>query len=186
MSNKKDLERKTKKIGGDALRRRLLEDDAFKRYKILVKTFKEKYDLESMLEEAHTMHDGRMSRNLKGTNPGPQKIADAALQDGSHRSRMAAMYARMIERRDLLEITVNAAKAHIASNYGDDIPGFRTKGERSAFLDTYVSGGVKLLARIETILKVLENYIKDIDQMHFQLKLAHQTLALVYDKNKEM
>ncbi len=185
MSNKKDAAKK-EKVGGDRLRKQLLNDDAFKRYKVLVKTLKEKYDFDAMLDEVHTLHDGRMSRNLKGTNPGPQKIADAALQDGSYRSRMASLYARMIERRDLLEITVSAAKAHIQSNYGNDLPGFRTKGERSAYLDSYVAGGVKLLSRIDTLLKVIENYIKDIDQMHFQLKLAHQTLALVYDKNKEM
>ena len=186
MSSKKDLEKKTKKIGGDALKKVLLKDDAFLKYRRLVKSMREKYDLDAMLEEVHTMHDGRSSRNLKGTNPGPQKIADAALQDGSYRSRMAAMYARLIERKDLLEITINAAKMHIASEYGTAIPSFKTKGERASFLDTYVAGGVKALSRIETILKVLETYIKDIDNMHFQLKLAHQTLALVYDKNKEM
>jgi hypothetical protein len=186
MSSKKDAAKKNKKLGGDNLKAALLKDDAFKRYKQMVKNIREKYDLDEMLEEAHTLHDGRSARGLKGTNPGPQKIADAALQDGSNRSRMASMYARLVERHDLLEIAVTAAKMHIASEYGDAIPGFRTKGERSAFLDTYVASGVKLLSRIETILKVLENYIKDIDQMHFQLKLAHQTLALVYDKNKEM
>ena len=186
MASKKESKRKTKDIGGDVLKARLLQDDAFRKYKQILKSMKEKHDLEDLLNEATTMHNGRLSRTLKGTNPGPQKIADAALQDGSHRGRLSAMYATLIRQRDLLEIAVNAAKIHITAQYGEDIPGFRTKGERSAYLDHYVSGGVKFLANIDSILKVLETYIKDIDNMHFQLKLAFQTLSLVYDKNKEM
>jgi hypothetical protein len=186
MSTKKDLLRKKKKLGGDELRVALLKDDAFKKYRILVKNTRERFDLDAMLEEANTLHKGRPSRNLKGTNPGTQRISDSALTDGSYRSRMVEMYCRLGTACDLLDITIKAAKTHIASSYGDDIPTFRTKVERSAFLDTYVTSGVELMAKMESIRRVLENYIKDIDQTHFQLKLSFQALALTHDKNKEM
>lgn len=184
--NKKELALKKKKVGGDALFRKLVDDDAFKKYKRIVKSIQERYDLEALMEEANALHSGRSSRNLKGTNPGGQKIADAALLDGSYRSRMSQIMVNLFRQRDLLEISIQAAKAHIVKNYSDVIPAYRTKAERSTFLDTYVAKGVTMLSNIESVIKCLELLIKDIDQMSFTLRLSYQCVELVADKRREL
>jgi hypothetical protein len=184
--NKKELESKKKKIGGGALFRKLANDDAFKKYRRIVKAIKENYDLEAIMEEAHTLHSGRSSRNLKGTNPGGQKIADAALLDGSYRSRMSQLLVKLFRQRDLLEISIQAAKAHIVKDYGDSMPTYRTKAERSNALDIYVASGVTMLSNIESVIRCLELLIKDIDQMSFTLRLSYQCVEIVADKRREL
>lgn len=188
MASKKDKEKKRKQLGGEELKAALLKDDAFKKYRRMVKSISEKLDIEALSEEADNLHEGRPSRNLKGTNPGGQKISDAALHDGSNRSRLARIYTKLLAKRDLLDIAVAAAKMHVLRNYRDylDLSEYRTKQERSEVVNVYVSRGLTLIANINSLLSRLDVYIKDIDQMHFQLKLSYNALALLHDKNKEL
>lgn len=182
MANKKELNKKSKKIelGGDRLKMSLLEDDTYKKYRTIVKTIKDKIDIDDVDQEINRLHSGRISRTLYGTTPGGDVIMKAALQDSSHRSRMAEIKVRISKQSDILDITLDATRIYLARHYAGEIADIRTKGERDGFFNTYLTAGVALHARLKSLLDRIDILLKDIDQAGFSLKHCVDILELIY------
>jgi len=184
MANKKDLLRKKKaELGGDALKQSLLRDDTYKKYRNIVKTIKDKIDIEDIDSEIDRLHNGRLSRTLYGTTPGGNDIMKAALQDASHRSRMAQIRVRVTKQADLLDITLDATRIYLARHYAEEIADIRTKGERDGYFNTYLAAGVTLYAKLRSLLDRIDTYLKDIDQTGFSLKHCIDILELIYHQS---
>ena len=185
MANKKDLNRKKKKqeLGGEQFKAYLLKDDNFKKYRNIVKSIKDKINVDDIDDEIMRLHSGRILRTLKGTSPGAEKIQSAALQDSSHRSRLAEIRVRVTKQADLLELTIEATRIYLAREFKDELPDIRTKGERVSFLNTYLARGIDLHSQLEALLSRIDTIIKDIDQGSFTLRHCIDLLTLVYSHN---
>lgn len=180
MANKKDLKRKRVELGGDQLKRKLLEDDTYKKYRNIVKTIKNKIDIEGIDEEIMRLHSGRISRTLYGTTPGGDKVMNAALQDASHRSRMAEIKVRISKQADILDITLDASRIYLSREFADEMPTIRTKGERVSYFDHYLSAGIVLHAKLNSLMSRIDILLKDIDQTSFSLQRCVDILELVH------
>jgi hypothetical protein len=185
MANKKDSKRKKEELGGEHLKMSLLKDDTYKKYLKIVKTIRDKIDLEDLDDEMTRLHSGRISRTLYGTTPGGDKIMKAALQDSSVRSRLAEIRVRVTKQADLLDITLKATRIHLANSFRDEVDDLRTKGERGAFFDGHLQKGVSLLARMNSFTSRVDTIVKDIDQTGFSLKHAVDILELIYSRNND-
>lgn len=180
MANKKEQSRKSKEVGGESLKRSLLEDDTYKRYRNIVKAIKDKIIVDDMDDEINRLHSGRISRTLYGTTPGGDKIMNAALQDASHRSRMAEIRVRVSKQADLLDITLEATRIYLARQFADEVPDIRTKSERMAYFDAHLTNGIVLHSKLKSLISRIDVLIKDVDQTGFSLKHCVDILELVY------
>jgi hypothetical protein len=182
MANKKELTKKKKKkeLGGDVLKMSLLADDTYKKYKNIVKTIKDRIDIDEIDAEIMRLHSGRISRTLYGTTPGGDRIMSAALQDSSHRSRMAEIRVRITKQADLLNITLDATRIHLSKAFADEMSDIRTKAERMGYFDTHLTIGIILHAKLDSLITRIDTLIKDIDQTSYTIQHAVKILELVY------
>lgn len=185
MANKKDLKKKKQEIGGDKLKMSLLKDDTFKRYRQIVKTIKDKIDLEELEDEMMRLHSGRISRTLYGTTPSGDKLQSASLQDSSNRSRLAEIQVRVTKQADILHIAMDATRIYLAGEFRDYVDDLKTKGERTAFFDGYLKNGVVLLAKMRSFSNRIDIIVKDIDQTGFSLKRSVDILELIYSRGND-
>lgn len=180
MANKKEHSKTKKALGGDRLKQYLLEDDTYKKYRNIIKSIKDKIDIEDTDAEVNRLHSGRISRTLYGTTPGGDQIMKAALQDSSHRSRLAEIKVRIIKQADLLDITLDATRIYLSRQFADEMPDIRTKAERISYFDHYLNAGVVLLAKLKSLMDRIDVILKDVDQTGFSLKHCVDILELVY------
>lgn len=172
-------------LGGDALRQSLKGDDTFLKYRRILKSIKSSLDVEKTYEEIKALHQGRISRNLYGTTPGADKITNAVLQDVRCRSRLAELALGTSRYHDMLDIAIDETRKYLVSKYGDEAPELRTKAERQAYFDVYLSSGLALKAQLSSLLDNIDRLIKDIDQTSFSFKHIIDCLELVYSKNND-
>ena len=104
----------------------------------------------------------------------------AALQDSSHRSRMAEIRVRISKQADILDITLDATRIYLAKQFADEMYDIKTKGERGEFFNPYLTSGLTLHAKLVSLMSRIDVLLKDIDQSGFSLKHCVDILELIY------
>lgn len=164
----------------EELKEALKEDTKFKQYRNIIKHIEKSYDFEELKSEARRLHEGRKSRTLSRV-PNADALYEATLQDASNRARLSRIMAQCVEQEGVVDDALDAIRAHLSITYSDSIPALKTKGERVAYLNKYLRSGVKMKSQLKTLMKVLEIYMKDIDQMGFALTNSREILKMIYD-----
>ena len=164
----------------------LSADKEFMRFRRIVKNIMERTDVEALYSECMGLHVGRKSRTLtKGSSAGPGQIADAVLQDNSYRSRFSEVRVQLTRTLGSLETIVDATKKYIAGEYSDYIPEFRAQAERRTYLDQYMRTAIKFQADIKNCIECIDILIKDIDNGHWNIKIAFECLVITHKGNTE-
>lgn len=176
---------KKEQLGGDALRRKLREDDTFLKYRRILKNIREKMDEEKFYEEVQSMHSGRTMRNLYGTTPGADKISNAVLQDVRVRSRLVELILKATRHHDMLDIVLDETRKYLATKYQDEVLDLRTKGERQSYFDIYLSAGITTKHNLSSMIEAANIVVKDIDQCSHSTRHLIECLELVVSRNND-
>lgn len=176
---------KKEQLGGDALRRKLREDDTFLKYRRILKNILTKMDEESFYQEIQTMHAGRSIRNLYGTTPSSDKLNNAVAQDVRCRSRLVEMILKATRHHDMLDIVLDETRKYLAAKYSEEVSDLRTKGERQTYFDTYLTSGITTKRHLTSMIEAANMVVKDIDQANFSTNHLTKILELVLAKNND-
>jgi hypothetical protein len=163
----------------------LKKDESFKKYRRIVKVISENVDVEKLDTEVMNLHAGRSSRRLYGSVPTADKMINAALQDGSNRSRIAEIRTELTKQLALVERATSTIKKYILNEFREQTSGLKTKGERMSYADQYVARGVALIGTLEDLISRCDFLIKDIDQMGFSLKVSMTALTILYSHKND-
>lgn len=174
---------KKEQLGGDALRRKLREDDVYKKYKRILANITEKLNPDDFYTEIKGLHSGRKMRNLYGTTPGADKIGDAVLQDVRCRSRLVELILKATKYHDNLDIALDETRKYLAHTFADDAPDLRTKAERQSYFDMYLTTGINVKAKLTSMIEAANLIVKDIDQCSHATRHLISCLELVLDRN---
>ena len=101
------------------------------------------------------------------------------MKDISYRSRMVEIRVNITERRDRLHTTIDVVRRHITVEYGSYSEVRSIAGKRQ-FFDRFFREGLELISRMDTIIDMLDHFIKDIDQAGYGLKNAVAILQMIY------
>lgn len=172
-------------LGGDALRRKLREDDTYLKYRRILKNIKEKMDSDKFYDEVDALHSGRSMRNLYGTTPGAEKISNAVLQDVRCRSRLVELILKATRHHDLLDIVLSETRKYLATKFVDDVVSLKTKAERMTYFDIYLSAGLETKANLMSMVEAANLIVKDIDQCSFATRHLVECLSLVMSHNND-
>lgn len=161
----------------------LRKDEAYKRYRSILSTVKESFDIEKHLKEAGYLHRKRKSRLLFETRVSPQKLQEAILIDLSNRSRLVEIKIMILNEQELLTTSISICKKHIRATYPDVLKEYgSTKEAQLLVVDKVFSVGLSTLAEIDKAVTILETLIKDIDQAGFGLRNVTETLKMLLER----
>lgn len=149
-------------------------------FKTVVETVKKRVDLDRGMEEALSLHAGRLSRNIRGERRySPKILIDASLQDLSYRSRLVEIRVKNDLQLATLREAIDAMRRHISTEYSEDLRDFATAEQRRSFVDRVLKNQKTFLAEGEAFIHTLDSLIKDIDQGGYNLKAIVECLKLL-------
>ena len=165
-----------------ALRRALREDDAYQKYRNILKMAVKTSTFASLVEEMETLHKGRKSRHLFLRPPSIEKTLDAAMQDSAYRSRCVEIVVIVSKTQRMLTSSVDSISNIIVAKYSHLMKELRTKGERDAAIASLLQPAYDKLAEIESIIEIAQYVIEDIDKTAWSYKTTVEGLKLMYDR----
>lgn len=165
------------------LRGLLLEirnDDKYTKFKRIVRVAGTRLNLTKDREEALALHTSRTSRTLHGSKRySPKDLIDATLTDGRTRSRLVEIRVKASNHIELLEEACDAMRHHLFTEYHEELKAFSTVDQRSALVKRVQRVALDLIAEGRTLLDMLDQIIKDIDQNGHSLRNAMELLKLL-------
>lgn len=167
------------------LRSLLKKDDTYKRYRAILKTVKESFDIEKHLKEAGYLHRKRKSRLLFEARVSPQKLQEAILIDMSSRSRMVEIRVMLLNEQELLSTAISLGKKHVRATYSDELKEYgSTKEAQVLVAERFFASGATVLSEIDKAISILDLFVKDIDQAGFGLRNVTETLKMVLERRE--
>ena len=151
----------------------------FKKYESILDLILKQFDAHALFEEAKALHAGRKSRNLKVKNIAPMTLAEANLQDVSHRARLVEVRVSITEHASSLATAIKAAKRATLIRYSPDIDVSGVTAKR-LYVERFFKEGEAYLAEMNMIMDSLDHFIKDIDQAGYAMKNTVALLNMVY------
>ena len=167
------------------IRDAIKSNDKFKSFRRIVKNIAEQVNIDKLHAEILRLHSGRKSRTLYLKRPGVDEVNDANLQDSSYRSRIAEIYVEVDYHLGMLEEALDAIRKHLMNEFRDNLESLKTKGERMAFADQYLTRGVSLAHKLKRLLRTADVILKDIDQQGFSFKNTIKTLEIHYSHRND-
>lgn len=162
------------------------ESSDYLRYKKVIDACKGAVNLSQLEKEAGYMHSKRESPKLYKVKLDPTTVAKAALLDLSTRARLTGIRADLHRQSEIIA-TANSRLRH----------GFRAQWEnklkrlagtaiqRTAIVSRLLADGEDLLSQIEATSKLLDSYIKDIDQAGYSLTNTTNLLKLLIERRDQ-
>lgn len=152
------------------LKKRLTKD---KRMVKLHSNFQElpqyRLPLKDLYEEVETIHKLRKTRSLNSKSKSlVQDLIKGMLDDGSKRSRLVEILMVCVKTTKQLEDTLVDLEGYLLMEYGGQIYGLKTKGERSQFIETHVFRQYRqYITRMGVVKDAAEFVIVDIDKFAY-------------------
>lgn len=165
-----------------SLKRKLKDDEVWVKYLNILRMAKT-LNFSNIETEVTNLHKGRLSRSLMVERPNPDKIMKAVLQDASHRSRLTEIINSATYQSRMLNFTLDALQSHISSEYKVELSYCSTKAEREAVINSLLATGYDKSDEFDTMVKLCDNIIKDIDQMSWSIKNIINVLTLITERS---
>lgn len=166
---------------------KLAEDAQWKRYKRIVENAREP-EFDKYLDEIRNMHKSRPVRilGLGSTTPSGKKLAKAAMVDQAYRSRCVELVVNVVVHRDALEQAISIIKKHIEGSYSDYMKSLGLRGitERRTLVNSLVSIASDLLSEMETLVRIGDIIIQDVDRASYALKHAVDSIQVALKREK--
>jgi hypothetical protein len=153
----------------------------YKRFKRIVAQVETRLNIEKDYEEAQSLHAGRTSRKLYGDRRySPKSLLDASSNDMGARSRLVEIRVRCSKQIDILHDACKAMRHSMLTNFSEQInKRFTTVGARTAFTDTMIARALEIQNEGQSLLKVLDALIEDIDKSGYHLSNMTDVLKLL-------
>ncbi len=168
-----------------SLLKQIRKDPQYDTFLRILETTRKKLDVEAAVEEAKGLHASRTSRSLSGADRySAKKIIDATLRDLSTRARLVEIRVANDRKLSHLKEAAEALRRYLSTEYVDELKeDFSTAGQRSSFVDRVLKNANALLAEGESLLSVLDFFIKDIDQSSHSVRHVVDCLKLLENKH---
>ena len=154
------------------------KDKRYKKLLHILEVAQSRIDVERDRNEAFTMHSGLLVRQLYGKNVfSTKKVLTAIAQLQANRSRLVEIRSRAAEHISYLHQGVVAFKRYCMANY--EFSGYKTKEQRDSLLDKPMRPVLDFIAEVDTLIDVLDTFIKDIDQAGFGVRNIVEVLKLL-------
>lgn len=159
---------------------RIREDETYRKYRRVIRTIADDVDMDKLLDEAQGLFRTRKSRALYGKRPGATDLYEVQQQEMMVRTRLAEMSAQIHLKIGMVERANKTIKNHLIAEYGVALKEYSaTAADRTAIIQSKLRGGISLLDRLETGVKVLDMLIKDLDQSGYGLRNSIDILKLL-------
>lgn len=161
------------------------EDDEYIKLKKISREEREKMKIDENRDEALLMMGTRPSRNIAAKKQfSARAIMEAMSTDMSVRSRLCEMRVRAKLHADILSDACNAMGHHIRVAYSDEFKKqYSTIDARKSFIAKLNQSALESLAKVDSLIDLLDQCIIDIDKTSFHLsKMAE--LIMFIDSNK--
>lgn len=154
------------------------KDRKYKKLLKILEVAQSRINVERDRNEAFTMHSGLLVRQLYGKNVfSTKRVLEATAQVQANRSRLVEIRSRATEHISYLHQGVIAFKRYCLSNY--EFSGYRTKEQRDAILDKPLRPILDFIAEVDTLIDILDQFIKDIDQAGHSIRHIVEVLKLL-------
>ena len=163
----------------------LLADQHYRSFRRIVKTIESTLDLDKYYEECVGLHDSRLSRTLVNKTVATDALSQAVRQDASFRARYTKIQVALTKQSGALEEAIKVTRRHLMSRYRSYTDHLGTKAERIDYMDRYLTRGKNLLSRMKTTIECISLLVKDVDALHWQMKIAYDCMELTYGKNSQ-
>lgn len=157
------------------------ESSDFKKFRKIVTQVESRLNVEKDYEEASALHAGRTTRKLYGDKRyAPKSIIDASSNDMAARSRLVEIRVRCSRQIDVLHDACKAMKHSMLTNFSTEInKRFTTVGARTAFAETMIARALEIQHEGQSLIKVLDSLIEDIDKSGYHLSNLTDVLKLL-------
>jgi hypothetical protein len=148
-------------------------DERMKKFKNMLKKGAYSIDVDALKEEVKTIHATRDVRRLKTKEVIEQfqsKVISARLQNQTYRSRLTEITVTCFEATNTLKDHMDALRKHMRYEYRQQLSQYRTKDERKEVIDNELEKGIRLLSRINNLVKIVEIILKDVDEASWMVK----------------
>lgn len=150
------------------LGKRIRADPSYQKYRNVMEMLPQRFNLEHALTEAKSLYAQREVPRLPSV-ANADKVYSAQTKDMVLRARLTKIQMDLLEERSHLDTTLKAIRGHLRTTYAVEIEERAGKlvEERKAFVDRFLRVGIELHDRMETVHKIIDGFIKDIDQSGF-------------------
>lgn len=155
-------------------------DEEYKKFKRIVEQTQSRLNIVADLNEAFALHTSRLSPTMYDKKQFSAKsILEAHAKDLQARSRMETLRSKATLHLSYLDAAEKALTDYVVDKYKEHMSDFSNQEQRKAFLGRVLKTAAAISKEGETMLKILDNLIKDIDQAGFQLKGMLSALELI-------
>jgi hypothetical protein len=155
-------------------------DPKYKKFARIVQRVSDRLDIEKDRTEALALHASRSSRALHGGKRySPKALIDASLQDLHARSRLVEIRVKASNHIEVLDDGCDAIKHHLLTQYNQELRPFGTEAQRQALIKRVQRQALDLMVEGKSLLDMLDQIIKDIDQASYSLRATLDSLKLL-------
>lgn len=158
----------------------LRKDKKYKKLSQVLEVAQQRINVEQDRVQAFSLHAGLESRSLYGKRAlSPKAVLSATSQMMANRSRLVEMRARATENISYLHQACKEFKRYALTAYEDEFKDYRTKEQRDALLDVVMRPALEFIGEADTLIDILDNLIKDIDQSGHSVRHIVDILKLL-------
>jgi hypothetical protein len=155
-------------------------DPKYKRFARIIQRVSDRVDIEKDKAEALALHASRTSRSLYGGKRySPKALIDASLTDLSARARLVEIRVKASGHVEVLEQACEAMRHHLLTEYNQEIRMYSTEAQRNALIKRIQRTALDFMAEAKSLLDMLDQIIKDIDQASYALRATLDSLKLL-------
>jgi hypothetical protein len=164
----------------DNLLKTIRADPKYKKFKLVVQRASERLKIENDRNEALALHLARTSGTLYGKKQySARSLLEAEANDMAARSRWVHIRVQASIHLNLLDEACDAIKRHIFTQYYDELRGFSNEQQRKALVERVQGVAMDLITDGKSLLEMLDQLIKDVDQSNFSMGRMVDLLELV-------
>ena len=165
-----------------------LKDDKLKLFLTKIKKGVYAIDTEKYMNEVKTIHATRMIHTLSKQDIfGSQKaIVDCILENQAKRSRLVTIKSECIRKQNVLQEKIEVYSKYLKAQYANQLRlEFSTQQARNDAVESLFADAKSNTNSIETLIKVIDLIIVDIDQAAWAMKSLVEILKINANKFNE-
>jgi hypothetical protein len=172
--------RKSEEVDLEELLKTIQVDPKFKKFRLILKTTRERLKIERDRNEALGLMANRSSRALHGRKQySPKAIMEATANDLQARARLVEIRVKAKIHIDLMEEACDAIKNHLLTEYNEDMRKYGTVEQRKALIERVQGSAKTFVVEGLALIEMLDQIVKDIDQASYHLRYLVDTLKLL-------
>lgn len=163
------------------IRRRIRDDEKYKRFKVAQKNNPNNViDFENLHKEMARLHKTRSVRSLKRKSKGfVNDVVDALLQDQQARSRCAEIVSICIEISGSMTQTLDNLRDYLVTEYAELLKAVGTVGERKMVVESVLRPFYEYLSNIEQLRQHAKVIMEDVDKAGYGFTNLVNTLQML-------